>query len=76
MPDKPPPETAGAESADLIKIEQGIDAVNILRIEMRKAGLNACVDALDRAFAHCLSDLLILKGMPPAEEETTPKDPG
>lgn len=75
MPDKSSLDAAGAEGADLSKIERGIDAVNMLRAEMRKAGLTACADALDRAFVHCLSDLLILKGMPPTDSDnSTPPD--
>lgn len=55
-------------------IEGGIDAVNRLRAEMRKAGMTACADALDEAFAHCLRDYMTLKGgegATPSEDDET-----
>jgi len=50
------------------RIETGIDALNVLRVEMRTAGMTTCADALDETFALCLRDYMALKG-----REETPK---
>ncbi|ESQ83771.1 hypothetical protein [Asticcacaulis benevestitus] len=59
-------------------IDAGIDAVNRLRRVMREAGLLACADALDEAFACCLSDYVTWqdeKGVDQASDpETDPED--
>jgi hypothetical protein len=78
MPDKsprPPGEAdgAGKEETDFSKIERGIDAVNALRLDMRKAGMTACADALDQAFAHCLREFLALKGGPADNADADPQ---
>lgn len=58
-------------------IERGIDAINALRVEMRKAGMGACANALDEAFAHCLRDYVTLQAddasSPEAEETSKDK---
>ena len=78
MPDKPPRSPgedngAGKEETDFSKIERGIDAVNALRLDMRKAGMTVCADALDQAFAHCLREFLALKGDPADSAEADPQ---
>ncbi len=40
------------------EIEEGIDAINLLRVTMRKAGMADCADALDEAFVKCLKDYM------------------
>ncbi len=43
------------------EIETGIDAINLLRMTMRKAGMWDCADALDEAFVKCLKDYMARK---------------
>ncbi len=56
------PEPEGRELSDIDEgIERGIDAVDGLRVEMRKAGMAACADALDEAFVKCLREYVTRK---------------
>jgi 3-deoxy-D-arabino-heptulosonate 7-phosphate (DAHP) synthase len=64
-PSPPAGNTIGADRSPLI--EQGIDAVDLLRVEMRRLGMTACADALDDAFAHCLRDYMTLKANDPTK---------
>ena len=54
-PDRPGSSRDGEGETDR-DIDAGIDAVNKLRTVMWGAGLLACADALDEAFACCLRD--------------------
>lgn len=40
------------------EIEKGIDAINALRVTMRRAGMTNCADALDDVFVRCLKDYM------------------
>jgi len=65
-------DNTGGSDPSFKKIERGIDAIDRLRVEMRKAGMTACAEALDNAFAHCLRDYMTLKetdASPPVSSE-------
>jgi uncharacterized protein (UPF0212 family) len=48
------PETANISADRDLATEQAIDALDYLRIQMRRAGLPDCADVLDEAFVMCL----------------------
>lgn len=64
---KPPPQANGGEST--FSIEQGIDAVDRLRGQMRQAGMTECADALDGAFVCCLKNFVARKSQSPENGE-------
>jgi hypothetical protein len=39
-------------------VKRGIDALDLLRVLMREAGMLACADALDDAFAKCVKEYI------------------
>ncbi|HTM81555.1 hypothetical protein [Asticcacaulis sp.] len=39
-------------------IQRAVDALDLLRILMREAGMTACADALDDAFAKCVKEYI------------------
>ena len=63
----PEPESRGLSETDET-IERGIDAVDGLRVEMRKAGMTACADALDEAFVKCLQNYVTRKQELPTDK--------
>ncbi len=42
------------DNGDDKEIEKGIDAIDVLRVTMRRAGMTDCADALDDVFVRCL----------------------
>lgn len=63
-----PPHTNGG--AATFSIEQGIDAVDRLRGQMREAGMTECADALDEAFVCCLKNFVARNSQSPDDGES------
>jgi hypothetical protein len=57
MPQNGESEPGGAAAIERA-IQRGIDALDLLRVLMREAGMTVCADALDDAFAKCVKEYI------------------
>jgi len=59
-PRNPSADASGGAGAieDEFTVERGIEAIGLLRVQMREAGMTDCADALDEVYVQCLRDFV------------------